>query len=196
MVDSIGSLDLLPTWFQQGHGVSSLLKDGREKNGACGWVDQASNFHALLFRILSIIHLQMYAVGHDVLVQLNEKAKCQQDMDMQSILPIWNSIYNNMSIMVNCATPYHTDINGQEPWLDMLVMVGNYMLLNFIIPTLNLCLEYNPGTIIAMSDSALEHGVEYHEGNHTCLAYYMQENVHQSVGIPLCQKPNIMDLKP
>ncbi|KAI5989711.1 hypothetical protein EDD15DRAFT_2147363, partial [Pisolithus albus] len=59
----------------------------------------------------------------------------------------------------DCTTPYHMDINGQEPWLDMLIMVGDYWPLDFVVPTLELRLKYNPGMIIAMSGSALEHGV-------------------------------------
>ncbi|KAI5989507.1 hypothetical protein EDD15DRAFT_2171287, partial [Pisolithus albus] len=117
------------------------------------------------------------------------------DADMRSILPIWNSVYNSMSIMVNRATPYHTDVNGREPWLDMLITVGDYRPLDFVVPTLELRLEYNPGTIIAMSGSALEHGVGYSDGDRACLAYYMRQNVHQSVGIPLCDAPHILDLQ-
>ncbi|KAI6041602.1 hypothetical protein EDC04DRAFT_2601542 [Pisolithus marmoratus] len=59
------------------------------------------------------------------------------------------------------ATPYHTDMNGREQWLDMLVTVGDYPPLDFVIPTFELRFRYNPGTIIAMSGSALEHGVGY-----------------------------------
>ncbi|KAI6106026.1 hypothetical protein EV401DRAFT_1873690 [Pisolithus croceorrhizus] len=114
---------------------------------------------------------------------------------MSSILPIWNSVYNSMSIMVNCATPYHTDVNGWQQWLDMLIMDGNYPPLDFVITTLNLQLRYNPGTIITMPGSALEHGVGYADGNHACLAYYMQQNVHESVGIPLCNPPHISNLQ-
>ncbi|KAI6156314.1 hypothetical protein EDD17DRAFT_1489456, partial [Pisolithus thermaeus] len=62
------------------------------------------------------------------------------DTDMSSILPIWNSVYNSVSIMVNHATPYHTDVNGQQQWLDMLIMVGDYPPLDFVITTLNLWL--------------------------------------------------------
>ncbi|KAI6022312.1 hypothetical protein BKA83DRAFT_4493585 [Pisolithus microcarpus] len=179
--DITGSIDLLPGWYQQGHGppnfhpeVSRLLKSGWDGNGASsGWIK-----------------------WREALIHLNLEAKRREDTDMSSILPSWNTIYNSMSIMVNRATPYCTDINGWELWLDMLVMVGDYLPLDFIIPTLNLWFRYNPGTIITMLGSALEHGVGYTEGNHTCLAYYMQHNVHQSVGVELCRPPNISDLQP
>ncbi|KAI6161599.1 hypothetical protein EDD17DRAFT_1481306 [Pisolithus thermaeus] len=180
MVDLKGSIDLSPGWYQQGHGVSQLLKAGREQNGMQQWVDQMSKFHALLSRTLTVMH---------------PHAQQWQDTDMSSILPMWNSVYNSMSIMVNCTTPYHTDVNGWQQWLDMLIMVGNYPPLDFVITTLNLWLQYNPGTIIAMPGSVLEHGVGYADGNCTCLAYYMWQNVHESVGIPLCNPPHISNLQ-
>ncbi|KAI5991004.1 hypothetical protein EDD15DRAFT_2369410 [Pisolithus albus] len=165
--DLVGSIDLLPGWYQQGHGppnfhpeVSRLLKSGRERNGVRQWVNEMSEFHALLSGTLAVIHPRI------------------------------------ASIMVNCATPYHTDVNGREPWLDMLVTVGDYPPLDFVVPTLNLRFHYNPGTVIAMSGSALEHGVGHTNGNRACLAYYMWHNVQQSVSIQLCPPSNLKDLEP
>ncbi|KAI5983943.1 hypothetical protein EDC04DRAFT_2615967 [Pisolithus marmoratus] len=80
---------------------------------------------------------------------------------IKTIKVSWNAVYSSVSIMVNRATPYHTDMNGREQWLDMLVTVGDYLPLDFVIPTFELRFRYNPGTIIAMSGSALEHGVGY-----------------------------------
>ncbi|KAI5996978.1 hypothetical protein EDD15DRAFT_2194686 [Pisolithus albus] len=113
--DLLGSIDISPGWYQQGHGppnfhpeVSRLLKSGRERNGAREWVHQMGEFHALLS-------------GREALIRLDTEAKRREDTDMSSILPSWNSVYNSLSIMVNRATPYHTDVNGRESWLDMLV---------------------------------------------------------------------------
>ncbi|KAI6003183.1 hypothetical protein F5J12DRAFT_783627 [Pisolithus orientalis] len=139
-----GTINLSPTWFQQGHGV-----DGRE-----------------------------------ALIHLGEQVEQWVDSDMSSILLIWSSTYSSMSMMVNWETCYHRDINGQDPWYDMLVPMGDYLPLDFVIPMLNLQLCYNPGMIIAFSGSALEHGVGAVDGDRACLAYYMCANVHQSVHIP------------
>ncbi|KIK22174.1 hypothetical protein PISMIDRAFT_102904 [Pisolithus microcarpus 441] len=201
--DLVGSIDLSPGWYQQGHGppdfhpkVSRLLKSGREHNGMQQWVNEMSEFHVLLSGTLAIIHPWMYAAGWEALIRLNMEVKQWEDVDMSSILPSWNSIYNSMSIMVNHATPYHMDINRQELWLDMLVTVGDYPPLGFVMPTLNLWFHYNPGTVIAMSGSALEHRVGHTNSNHACLAYYMHHNVHQSVSVQLCLLPNLTDLEP
>ncbi|KAI6046655.1 hypothetical protein EDC04DRAFT_2597790 [Pisolithus marmoratus] len=130
--------------------VSRLLKSGRKPNGMQQWVDQMSDIHALLSGTLAVIHPWMFAAGREALIRLGMEARTQEDTDMSSILWIWNSLYNCASIMVNCTTPYHTDINGWEPWLDMLMMVGDYTPLDMVIPTLKLQFRYNPGTIITM----------------------------------------------
>ncbi|KAI6108435.1 hypothetical protein EDD16DRAFT_1523021 [Pisolithus croceorrhizus] len=171
IADLKGSIDLSPGWYQQGRGppnfhpeVLRLLKSGQEQNGMRGWVDEMSEFHVLLSGTLVVIHPPMYASGREVLIRLGADAQQWGDTEMSSILPIWNLVYNSISIMANRATPYHRDVNGQQQWLDMLIMF-----------------RYNPGTIIAMPGSVLEHGVGYADGNCTCLAYYMRQNVHHAL---------------
>ncbi|KIK15076.1 hypothetical protein PISMIDRAFT_16798 [Pisolithus microcarpus 441] len=73
--DLVGSIDLSPGWYQQGHGppdfhpeVSRLLKSGRECNGAWQWVNEMSEFHTLLSGTLAIIHPRMYAAGREALI--------------------------------------------------------------------------------------------------------------------------------
>ncbi|KAI5988684.1 hypothetical protein F5J12DRAFT_786810 [Pisolithus orientalis] len=159
-----GTINLSPTWFQQGHGpqngfleASWLLKSRTENTSTREWVDQMSDTNALLSAILHV--------------------EWQVDSDM-------SSMYSSMSVMVNWATCYHRDINGWDPWYDMLVTMGDYLPLDFVIPTLNLWLCYNPGMIIAFSGSALEHGVGAVDSDRACLVYYMCANVHQSVHVP------------
>ncbi|KAI5981033.1 hypothetical protein EDD15DRAFT_2204717 [Pisolithus albus] len=124
-------------WTFPLHGINKVMVPGTHT-----WVSRMgydmSEFHSLLSGMLSMIHPHMYEAGREVLIRLNDLANRRDDADMRSILPIWSSVYNSMSIMVNCATPYHIDINGREPWLDMLVMVGEYQPLDFVIPTLEL----------------------------------------------------------
>ncbi|KAI6037337.1 hypothetical protein BKA83DRAFT_4120837 [Pisolithus microcarpus] len=80
--DLVGSIDLSPGWYQQGHGppdfhpeVSRLLKSGWECNGAWQWVNEMSEFHALLLGTLAVIHPQMYAAGQEALIQLDMEVK-------------------------------------------------------------------------------------------------------------------------
>ncbi|KAI5987143.1 hypothetical protein F5J12DRAFT_930232 [Pisolithus orientalis] len=150
-----GAINLSPAWFQQGHGHSSvlkpqngfpeaswLLKSRTENTSTREWVNQMTDTNALLSAILHVIHPQMYADGREALICLGKQAEQWADLDMSSILPIWSSTYSSM-----------------HPLYDMLVTVGNYPPLDFVIPMLNLQLCYNPGMIIAFSGSALEHGV-------------------------------------
>ncbi|KIO03580.1 hypothetical protein M404DRAFT_107466, partial [Pisolithus tinctorius Marx 270] len=196
-----GAINLSPAWFQQGCGpqngfpeASWLLKSRTENTSIREWVDQMSDTNALLSVILHVIHPQMYVDGREALICLGKQAEQRADLDMSSILPIWSSTYSSMSVMVNRATCYHRDINGWDPWYDMLVTVGDYPPLDFVIPMLNLQLRYNPGTIIAFSGSALEHGVGAVDSDRACLAYYMWANVHQLVHVPMCQSLWMDDL--
>ncbi|KIO01334.1 hypothetical protein M404DRAFT_150342, partial [Pisolithus tinctorius Marx 270] len=185
-----GAINLSPAWFQQGRGVASwLLKSRTENTSTREWVDQMSDTNALLSAILHVIHPRMYADGREALIRLGKQAEQWADSDM-------SSMYSSMSMMVNRATCYHRDINGWDPWYDMLVTMGNYLPLDFVIPMLNLWLRYNPGTIIAFSGSALEHGVGAVDSDRACLAYYMHANMHQSVHVPMCQSPRMDDLLP
>ncbi|KAI6046546.1 hypothetical protein EDC04DRAFT_2597987 [Pisolithus marmoratus] len=152
-----GTINLSPVWFQQGHGppkhcpeVSHLLKTRTGAEGLCGWLADMTSIHALLSRTLMVIHPWMYDTSKQVLAHLAMKANNEANINMVSALSIWNTVYSSMSIMVNCATPYHMDANGWKPWLDMLLTVGEYKLLNFIIPTLDLQLCYNTGTYVQL----------------------------------------------
>ncbi|KAI5999877.1 hypothetical protein F5J12DRAFT_724348 [Pisolithus orientalis] len=91
---------------------------------------------------------------------------------------MWNSVYSSMSVMVNCTSPAHKDMNGQKVWLDTLLTVSNYPWLHFLVLELRIQLQYNPGTVTALAGLALIHQVDGIDGDQACLAYYMQENVH------------------
>ncbi|KAI6142211.1 hypothetical protein BKA82DRAFT_3985308 [Pisolithus tinctorius] len=86
---------------------------------------------------------------------------------------MWNSVYSSMSVMVNCTSPPHKDMNGQKVWLDTLLTIGNYPWLDFLIPELGIWLQYNLGMVIALVGSALVHKVNGIDGDQACLAYYM-----------------------
>ncbi|KAI6003268.1 hypothetical protein F5J12DRAFT_783694 [Pisolithus orientalis] len=155
-----GTINLSPAWFQQGHGVAPKWLPGS----------------LMAAQIQDRKHFYKGMDGREALIHLGKQVEQRVDSDMSSILLIWSSTYSSMSVMVNQATCYCRDINGWDPWYDMLVTVGNYLPLDFVIPTLNLQLCYNPGTIIAFSGSALEHGVGVVDGDRACLAYYMHAN--------------------
>ncbi|KAI6010869.1 hypothetical protein F5J12DRAFT_781842 [Pisolithus orientalis] len=142
-----GAIKLSPAWFQQGHGPQNGFLEA-------SWLLKSR------------------------MENTSTREWVDQMSDTNALLSVILHVIHLqiMSMMVNQATCYHRDINGQDPWYDMLVTVGNYLPLDFVIPTLNLQLCYNPGMIIAFSGSALEHGVGAVDGDRACLAYYMHAN--------------------
>ncbi|KAI5997841.1 hypothetical protein F5J12DRAFT_785057 [Pisolithus orientalis] len=154
-----GAINLSPAWFQQGHGPQNGFLEASHGCSNPGWKTLLQG-------------------NGEALICLGKQAEQWADSDMSSILLIWSSTYSSMSVMVNQATCYHRDINGQDPWYDMLVTMGNYPPLDFVIPMLNLQLHYNPVMIIASSGSALEHGVGAVDSDRACLACCMHANVH------------------
>ncbi|KIN97558.1 hypothetical protein M404DRAFT_160058, partial [Pisolithus tinctorius Marx 270] len=124
------------------------------------WLDSMAGLHAILSGALHIMHLKMYLHGLTAAVW--------QDKDMQAILPIWNSIYSSMSLMVNQNSPPHKDTNGQKVWLDTLLTVRRYAPLDFIVPELGMQFRYNSGTVLAMSGVALVHQVDGTDGDQAC----------------------------
>ncbi|KAI6143750.1 hypothetical protein BKA82DRAFT_28660, partial [Pisolithus tinctorius] len=138
-----GAIDLSPAWFQQGRGpsndahhpeVSRLLKSKSQPKEVREWLQCTAGLQAVLSGALRIMHPKI------------SKAAERQDEDMEAVLPMWNSVYSSMSVMVNRASPAHKDTNGRKVWLDTLLTVGNYPRLHFLVPELGIRLQYNPGT--------------------------------------------------
>ncbi|KAG9309013.1 hypothetical protein JVU11DRAFT_11129 [Chiua virens] len=88
--------------------------------------------------------------------------------------------------MVNRCSPYHVDINGKAEWFDQLLTVGQYNGLDMVFPRQRLCLQYEPGTMVAFSGQLIIHGAGDITGDQACLAWYMQRKVHSALGISEC----------
>ncbi|KAI6157873.1 hypothetical protein BKA82DRAFT_163810, partial [Pisolithus tinctorius] len=112
-----GAIDLSPAWFQQGCGSKLQPKEVRE------WLQCTAGLQAVLSGALRIMHLKMYLHGWEAIRRLRSKAAKRQDEDMEAVLPMWNSVYSSMSVMVNRASPAHKDTNGRKVWLDTLLTV-------------------------------------------------------------------------
>ena len=141
---------------------------------------------ALLAASLAIMHPEMYQTGREAMIRLGNWVAGQKDPDLWDVFPLWSSVYNVVSVMANRLSPYHTDSNGQPQWLDLLVSVGCYNGLDFVVPTIRHRLRYEPGTVIALSGQMLEHGVGPVEGQRGVLSYYMRDNVHEYMDVPRC----------
>ena len=94
------------------------------------------------------------------MVKLGHWSEEKGQQDIPSVLPIWPSIYNVALVIVNQASPVHLDIEGRSEWLDLLTTVGEYWDLDLTLPTIGLRLQYDLGTVVALSGQLMHHGVD------------------------------------
>ena len=102
---------------------------------------------------------------------------------MQDALEHWSMVYTNLSMMSNRQTPLHWDPQSQSDWYD-LATIDKYDNCFLHILTLRVQLEYRPGTVVTFSGRLLRHGVIEEGGDQCCLAYCMQDNIHNWLGVP------------
>lgn len=156
------------------------------------WCRENKQFSHVLSGVLSIMHPELYQLGQQAMCKLRETSEatgapwvpCYENDRLQEVLEIWGHPWTALSIMVNRATPYHRDTNGRNPWMDLMVTVGEYEHGRLELPGLGVRLEYNPGTIVGLCGKVVVHGAAEVEGDRACLAYYMRNGVHERLGIP------------
>ncbi|KIK71843.1 hypothetical protein PAXRUDRAFT_181741, partial [Paxillus rubicundulus Ve08.2h10] len=165
--------------FKHPLGASTLLKPGRSEEEAKQWLAVIFKVHSHLSAAIGVMHLQMYAIGWHTLIKIWEDASTE----IQEALCVWPSIYSSLSLMVNRCLPYHWDKMGKLQWFDQLLTVGHYRNLDLALPTLRLRLDYLPGTVVAFSSKILVHGVGETDRDRACIAWYMQDKVHQAMNI-------------
>jgi hypothetical protein len=72
---------------------------------------------------------------------------------------IWTTPFTGYGLISNCATPLHQDNNSQGSWFDMLTMVGEYQSgYTLKLENLDIDLEYNSGTMVALLGKFIKHG--------------------------------------
>ncbi|KAL4075202.1 hypothetical protein V8B97DRAFT_2022218 [Scleroderma yunnanense] len=117
---------------------------------------------ALLSGALSTMHPSLYQAGLQAMEGLNAWS-AEQDGIMVEALAHWSTVYTNFSVIANQCTPLHHDPHSQPDWYDLLATVGEYDNCFLDIPTLG---------------TQLRDSVTQDVGDRCCLAYYMQDNVH------------------
>ena len=75
---------------------------------------------------------------------------------------------------------------GNPEWLNELISVGDYSSPDITFPTLQLQLDYRPGTLIAFSGKLLVHRVQHAKDDRACIAWYMQDKIHKVMNAPQC----------
>ena len=199
--DPLGSIDLSPAWFPQGHDVSAsadrvyfltayLNQATVQKNpqvsvsfksqAASDWLDAISESNAILSAILAVIHPTLYDAGWQTTKRLRDTPEIGAD----DILNRWASIFSGVSIICNRFTPPHRDTSSRWNWYDILTTLGSYRECNMKLPGLGLTLEYGPGAVVGISGKILEHAVPSFKGDRVCYAYFIRNNVHEWAKVP------------
>ncbi len=163
--------------------VSASLKGGRFNNEGREWLQDNYRLQSLLSAATRIIHPEMYQLGRECMLRLQDWARKTDDREMVEVLKIWPSIFGSLSIMVNRSSPFHLDRNGRVEFFDQLLTVGEYRNLDIVFPTLKVRCKYLPGTVLAFSGKQLEHGVGEVAEDRACVAWYMQQKVHAAMEI-------------
>lgn len=150
----------------------------------------------VLSAAMSIMHPEMYELGRDAMLKLWELSQqSDEQYKMSNILCLWSLVYNSLSIMVNHCSPFHTNSNNLQQWFNLLLIVGNYEDVHFQMPQLHMAFRYAARTVLAFSGGLLEHGVMHVAGDRGCIAWYMQEKVHDVLGINRCNFTNVSNMQ-
>ena len=146
---------------------------------ALDWLDAILEFNVILSAILAVIHPNLYNAGW-------QTTKCLRDtlkIGPQDVLSWWASIFSSVAIISNCSTPSHHNGSLRCHWYDILVTLGRYRNCNLELPGLGISLKYGLGTVVGISEKALEHMVPSFEGDRVCYAYFIRNDVHEWVNI-------------
>jgi hypothetical protein len=112
-------------WPTKHNLIPSAILRGSSDGRALSWVNQTQWAATLTGGILSLIHPQQYTIGRMALLQVAEWPDCVSYLsDVKNILRFWASPFTAASVVVNCQMPVHRDIQGQHPWMDMLLTYG------------------------------------------------------------------------
>jgi hypothetical protein len=142
--------------------------------------------------LLQIIHLELYNAGILALTNLaNNPSLVKEGEAVFAILKLWAIPFTGYSMISNRSTPVHRDNSSRPEAYDLLATLGSYHSGKMKLPGLGLILDYNPGTVVALSGRIVLHEVPEVVGNRVCLAYYMRDNVHERHQVPVLGWMNI-----
>ena len=158
--------------------ISSSLSSHNAHLGGRDWLWKMNESTDILNGIVSIIHPDMYNMGKESMARLLDSK------DFQTIAPLWNSIFNGVSVICNRETPFHRDSQSCSQWYDLLVTVGPYKGAMLELPGIGIKLSYESGTVVGIAGRLIRHGVNWVSGDRVCIAYFMRENVQERLKIP------------
>jgi hypothetical protein len=148
------------------------------KKGASAWLSCIKETEQDINKLMHLIAPKLFNAGMTAI----ETAK-QLHSDHQNI-NLWTSAFSGIGVIVNRITPPHRDAGGWRACYDLLVAAGNYKIAYLDVADLGAKIEYNPGTVVAITGKILRHAVaDWEGGERICYAHYMRNNVHQCLQV-------------
>jgi hypothetical protein len=127
---------------------------------------------------LALIHPELHTCGMEIL------RKLQYFTTTAKIASEWVSAYTGIQVISNRVTPGHRDSKGRPEWYDLLTGIGRGSLPTLLVNDIGLELAYNPGTVVGLCASILEHEVRaWGSGDRVCYSHFMREAVRQRLGV-------------
>jgi hypothetical protein len=133
---------------------------------------------------LRIMHPDQYQEGMQTFMRLGKLASMKRLPRMGEVLELWASVFTALTIISNRETPYHRDPLSRPQWFDILVSIGSHVNTYMRMPSLQLELKYDSGTMVAFSGRLVRHGVHQVKGDRIAWAWYMRDAVHHYAGVP------------
>lgn len=153
------------------------------------WLIDATESIALISASMSILHPGLYAAGMQCMYALGT---VEEDPLVRSTMETWPSIFNAIQIISNRETPRHRDPQTRCEWFDLLCTLGTYITADLFLEGLGLKLDYQPGTLVAISGRLIPHSVGKCPPDRVCYAFYMRNALHKRFGV---ENPGWMKLK-
>jgi len=148
------------------------------------WIADVVEISALISAVLRICHPELYRAGLTCMDRLSA------DSDFTSILEVWSSMFNGVSVITNRETPMHRDRQSRPEWYDVLCTFGGDDDTVLELEDLGIWLLYRAGTIVTLSGQLLSHGVCATTAERICYAYWMGDCIHEEMQV---KAPGWMD---
>lgn len=133
---------------------------------------------------LVIAHPTLYEAGCKALRNIAANpTEVQEGEAVLDILQLWASPFSAYAFSSNRASPFHRDNYSRPQWYEMLATFGPYTGGRLVFANIGVEVQYDSGTMVALSGKLLRHGVPTCSGNRVCIAQYMRDNVHARMSV-------------
>lgn len=154
-----------------------LKSDG----GLCLAIQQLA---ALFAAALRVMHPNLYWSSLRTVLGLGLCAVDNQLQETIDCLRDWASVFTALAVMCNRCSPLHHDPLSQLQWFDGMTSVGNYGMGRMRMPNIGIEIVYDSSVMAAVSGRIVRHGMDEVDGDRITWIWYMQDDVHEFVGMP------------